>query len=317
MDKHCEQGRSPATSARQRVLPEPAGADMIKINVLHCKHWSIDDDRILVQGSPIMDATEVLIDARNQSQQTSDFAVPLAAAVGAEKPSRMLRAEAPEIPAYLWENYYWAYLNPRNVRLLDRELVVKVILWGQHRRLRSAAFAELEPGQDVLQPACVYGDFSPALAEHLGPQGSLEITDVAPIQVARCHRKLRNLPQATIRRADASRPDSRTYDAVCCYFLLHELPDDYKRGVVDALLERVGPGGKVVFVDYHKPHWAHPLKPITSLVFDTLEPFAKSLWRREIMDFAADAAPFKWRKKTYFGGLFQKVVAERKPAAAG
>ena len=264
-----------------------------------------------------MDATEIFIDAPNQSRQKSDLTVSLAAVAGAEMPSQLLHTEAPEIPAYLWETYYWAYLNPRNVRLLDRELVVKVILWGQHRRLRKAAFAELEPGQDVLQPACVYGDFSPALAEHLGPRGSLEITDVAPIQVDTCRRKLRNLPQATIRRADASRPDSRKYDAVCCYFLIHELPDDYKRGVIDSLLERVPPGGKVVFVDYHKPHWAHPLKLVTSFVFDTLEPFAKSLWRREIIDFASDPGRFNWRKKTYFGGLFQKVVAQREAADAG
>jgi len=67
-----------------------------------------------------------------------------------------------------------------------------------------------------------------------------------------------------------------------------------------------------VFVDYHRPHWAHPLKLITSIVFDTLEPFAKGLWRNEIRDFASDAGNFAWRKKTIFGGLFQKVVAERR-----
>ena len=38
---------------------------------------------------------------------------------------------APEIPAYLQETYYWCYLNPRNVKLLDREFVVRTILWQQ------------------------------------------------------------------------------------------------------------------------------------------------------------------------------------------
>ena len=50
------------------------------------------------------------------------------------------QAEAPEIPSYLRDVYYWAYLNPRNVKLLDREIVVSVILRGQPpfaaRRLR-------------------------------------------------------------------------------------------------------------------------------------------------------------------------------------
>lgn len=227
--------------------------------------------------------------------------------------SRQRRSNGLAIPDYLLKHYYWAYLNPRNVRLLDREIIVKIILWGQHHRLRESAFAELQAGQRVLQPACVYGDFSPALAAHLGPNASLEITDIAPIQLAACRRKLRYLPQAKVRRADASLTNNTTYDAACCYFLLHELPDDYKRKVVDSLLECVRPGGKVVFVDYHKPHWAHPLKPVTSLIFDRLEPFAKGLWRHEIADFAADPGRFSWRKAVFFGGLFQKVVALREP----
>ena len=97
---------------------------------------------------------------------------------------------------------------------------------------------------------------------------------------------------------------------VCCFFLLHELPDDYKRKVVDGLLNSVTPGGKVVFVDYNKPHSLHPLKPVTEFVFDWLEPFAKSLWRNEIASFATAPERFSWRREVYFGGLFQKVVAD-------
>ena len=237
------------------------------------------------------------------------------AIAGFETPLRRLRTRAPEVPSYLRDTYYWAYLNPRHVRLLDREIVVSVILWGQHQRLRREAFAELVPGQRVLQPACVYGDFSPVLARYLGPRGRLEVVDIAPIQVATCQRKLRNFPQATVRHADAAQPGGNAYDAVCCYFLMHELPNDYKRAVTDALLESVAAGGNVIFVDYHKPHWAHPLKGITSIVFDTLEPFAKGLWRNEIADFASNAKRYGWHKETFFGGLFQKVVARREIVA--
>jgi len=248
----------------------------------------------------------------DETSPPSDFVPRLATLVDLGTPFRRSSPEAPKIPAYLRDVYYWAYLNPRNVRLLDHESVVSVILWGQHRRLQGAAFTELRPGQRVLQPASVYGDFSLNLARHLGPEGLLEVTDIAPIQVASSRRKLRGLPQAATRRADARCPGGGPYDAVCCYFLLHELPEDYKRQVVDGLLDSVAPGGKVVFVDYHKPHWVHPLKFITSLVFDTLEPFAKGLWRHQIADFASHAGDFSWRQETYFGGLFQKVVAERR-----
>ena len=258
-----------------------------------------------------MDSNVDLSDAAGGLYEDPYVAFPPSDLNGTAAPSTLNEAPAAQLPAYLQEIYSWAYLNPRNVRLLDRELVVSVILWGNHQRLRRAACAELEQGQKVLQPACVYGDFSPALARHLGPEGRLEVIDVAPIQIEGCRRKLSGFPQAIVRQADAAQRRSETYDAVCCYFLLHELPLDYKRNVVDALLDSVVPGGKVVFVDYHKPHWAHPLKPITSLVFDTLEPFAKDLWRNEITDFAGAADRFLWRKETYFGGLFQKVVGHK------
>ncbi|MBI4184843.1 MAG: class I SAM-dependent methyltransferase [Proteobacteria bacterium] len=223
------------------------------------------------------------------------------------------RPRGPAIPDYLRETYAWAYLDPRNVRLLDHDLVVATILWGNHRRLQRLAFEEFRPGERVLQAAAVYGDFSRRLALHLGPEGLLEVIDVAPIQAATARRKLRGLPQARVRRADARRPGDGVYDGVCCYFLLHEIPDPCKREVVNALLARVRPGGVAVFVDYHRPVALHPLKAVTGLVFDTLEPFAKSLWELEIADLVERPGGFAWRKRTIFGGLFQKVSARRAP----
>ena len=222
------------------------------------------------------------------------------------------RNDTPVIPEYLYKTYYWAYLNPRNVKLLDRDWVVRTILWQQHNRLTQAATAEIEPGQDVMQTACVYGDFSTVLAEHVGASGSLDIFDVAEVQVRHCRRKLAAYPFATVKHQDILHVRDESYDVVCCYFLMHEMPDDYRHGVARALLDTVRPGGKLVFVDYHKPHWAHPLKLITSIVFDTLEPYAKGLWQNQLADFTANDQRFTWRKETYFGGLFQKVVATRK-----
>jgi ubiquinone/menaquinone biosynthesis C-methylase UbiE len=162
-----------------------------------------------------------------------------------------------------------------------------------------------------MQSACVYGNFSAALAGHIGAEGKLDIIDVAEVQVRNCRRKLAGYKHATVSHQDALYVRGETFDVVCCYFLMHELPDDYKRSVAKALLDSVRPGGKLVFVDYHKPHWAHPLKLITSLVFDTLEPYAKGLWREEIASIAGNDPRFTWRKETYFGRLFQKVVATR------
>jgi SAM-dependent methyltransferase len=234
----------------------------------------------------------------------------------AEPAMSIAEAIAPRMPAYLEEVYWWAYLRPASLAVFDHSIVVSAILWGNANHLKRAAFAEIRPGQKVLQPACVYGRFSLDLATLVSPQGRLDITDIAPIQVANCDRKLRKFPHARVRVADAAAPGGGPYDVVCCFFLLHELPDDHKCNVVDGLLDSLAPGGKAVFVDYHLPSPFHPLKGPTSVVFDCLEPFAKTLWRREVSSFATMAERFAWRKETYFGGLFQKVVAERTTSAA-
>ena len=242
---------------------------------------------------------------------TPSLAIPINGAFGLE--GHGAETTRPEIPAYLHDTYHWAYIHPRNVRLLDREIVVRTILWQQHNRLQRLAFAEIEPGQSVLQPASVYGSFVPNLAAHVGRRGRFDVVDVAQVQVDSARRKLRGHPHAKAHHANILHFHARPYHVVVCYFLLHEVPDDVKCQVVNHLLEKVGPGGKVVFVDYHKPRWWHPLKLITSIVFDTLEPYAKGLWRRQIHEYALHSDRFEWRKETLFGQLFQKVVATRKP----
>jgi len=225
--------------------------------------------------------------------------------------SEPIIAAEPEIPAYLQDHYYWAYISPRNVPLLDREIVVRTILWQQHNKLQRLAFSEIKPGQNVMQPASVYGSFGPNLAKHVGPDGHVDIIDVAKIQVNSTTRKLEPYPWAHAHHANCLQWQKSPYDVIVCYCLLHEVPEEVKHQVVDHLLNKVEIGSKVVFVDYAKPKWWHPLKLITSIVFDTLEPFAKGLWRNEIRDYAADADRFNWRRETIFGELFQKVVATR------
>lgn len=224
----------------------------------------------------------------------------------------MKESDNPLIPDYMIETYSWAYINPVCVALLDRNLVVSLILWGNRRKLTGCSLMEFGVGWKVLQAAHVYGNFTHELARTVGPNGHLDVIDVVPIQVERCRRKLAGLAQARVRLADAAAPVGETYDAVSGYFLLHEVPDDYKHSIVNALLAGVAPGGKAVFVDYHKPDPRHPLKGLMNFIFRTLEPYAAGLLENEIAHFARDADAFVWRKQIYFGGLYQKVVAERR-----
>ncbi len=219
---------------------------------------------------------------------------------------------SPHLPHYLTSTYTWAYLNRHTLPWLDRSLVVSAILWGNAGRLMRAAVAEFQPGQRVLQAACVYGGFSAMLAERVGAGGALEVVDVAPIQIANVRRKLARHPQAQARVADLALPIEQHHDGVCCFFLLHEVPHEQRARIVDNLLAAVAPGGVAVFVDYHRPHRLHPLAPVMRQVFRHLEPFAESLLDAPIASLSPRAAAFEWSHRTVFGGLYQHVVARRK-----
>ena len=216
------------------------------------------------------------------------------------------------IPDYLAQTYAWAYLRPRAVRLLDREVVVNAILWGNYRRLVHAACTQFRRGEHVLQAASVYGSQPSRLADHLGPAGHLTVIDVSGLQVERLRAKLASRTNATVRLADATAPGRESYDGVCCFFLLHEMPDAYKRRTVDALLARLKPGGRAVFVDYAGPRWFHPLRGLMWLVNLWLEPYAASLWRNPISSFSDQAGHFDWNERRLFLGLYQVVVARRR-----
>jgi|SRR5271166_6132789 len=218
------------------------------------------------------------------------------------------------LPAYLRDVYSWAYLTPWLAVYLDRQIVVQTILWGNAQRLIDDVLAEMEPGDRVFQPAAVYGDFSRQVADKIGRQGRLDVRDVAPLQIDLLRRKLADLAHAHVSYGDAAdpNPDEERADVVACFFLLHEVPDEVKAQITRAMLELVAPGGKCVFVDYHRPLRFHPLKPLMQKIFQWLEPFATSMWLSEISDWAGPlAGKFRWRKRTRFGGMYQVVVAQR------
>jgi SAM-dependent methyltransferase len=241
---------------------------------------------------------------RPLSHAKSTIAAPDAAAVE--------QNAAVALPDYLVDTYSWAYLRPRSLHLLDRHVVVNSILWGNYRRLVKAACHEFAPGDRVLQAASVYGNLSSRLAEKVGDRGFLDVIDIAPLQVAHCQRKLAGRGNARVRVADATVADERGYDGVCCFFLLHEVPDLQKRRIVNSLLASVRAGGKVVFVDYHRPVRWHPLRPVMALIFRTLEPYAAGLISGSIMGLAESPQDFAWRKETRFGDLYQLVVATKR-----
>ncbi|MBP4049084.1 rhodoquinone biosynthesis methyltransferase RquA [Chromobacterium violaceum] len=218
-----------------------------------------------------------------------------------------------DVPAYMTEVYDWAYVNPRKARLLDHKLVVRTLLFGNDQRLMRAYLDEIRDGDRVWQVAHVYGDLVQRAAARVGESGSFTLTDVTPIQVELAEGKLAGTPQAAVVRADAARFQAeRQPDLACSFFLLHEVPEDMKSAIVDNMLAQVAPGGRAMFVDYHRPRPWQPIGWLLKWVNRVLEPFAEALWNKEISAYARDAARFDWGKRTVFGGVYQIVTARRR-----
>jgi ubiquinone/menaquinone biosynthesis C-methylase UbiE len=217
------------------------------------------------------------------------------------------------IPQYLEETYWWAYLHPRAVNFFERQWLVNLILWGNFSRLRDAALNEIGPefqGRN-LQVACVYGDFSRQAATRLTKESRLDIVDVAPVQLEDVKKKVTSFANVFLHHGDSSSLSFHddSFDNVIVFFLLHEQPEEVRQRTVQEALRVVRPGGKVVFVDYHKPRRTNPFRYIMIPVLHFLEPFALDLWKRDISDWLPGKNhPQSIRKETFFGSLYQKVV---------
>jgi ubiquinone/menaquinone biosynthesis C-methylase UbiE len=222
------------------------------------------------------------------------------------------------IPAYLHETYWWAYVHPKAVRLFERQWLVNLILWGNFAKLRDAALDELGesiPGS-TLQVACVYGDFTPRLAQRLADGATLDVVDVLPIQLANLRRKLAPASRVNLVNRDAADLGfgDGSYDRVVLFFLLHEMPLEIRKRTLAEAWRVLKSDGELVIVDYHRPSAWHPLRSVMKWILRNFEPFALDLWSHEVSEWLPGPAAI--RKETFYGELYQKLVIQR-PAAAG
>lgn len=217
------------------------------------------------------------------------------------------------IPNYLEQTYWWAYLHPKGVKFFERQWIVNSILWGNFTPLRDAALDEI--GETItgrtLQVACVYGDFTPKVAERLAPDASLDVADVAPVQLENVNRKVKDFPNVHLHHQDSTALtfEDGAYDNTVVFFLLHEQPAEPRAKTIQEALRVTKPGGRVIFVDYHRPSLFNPFHYVMIPILSTLEPFALDMWKREITDWIPEGIqPSSVEKETFFGGLYQKVV---------
>lgn len=271
--------------------------------------------------------TPARTDARDRAECNRGGPVPVGDAVVAQarcadaRPFALLGALP--VPRYLEQLYWWAYVHPKAVQLFDREWLVSAILFGNYARLRDAALDEL--GETIsgrtLQVACVYGDLTRRLRERLVSGARLDVVDILPVQLRNLGKKLPPDKRIVLRQGDASELSSADaqYDRALLFFLLHEMPENVRRATLAEAVRVLKPGGKLVIVDYHRPLRLHPLRPLMHQVFRYLEPYALDLWAHEIEHFMPSGARAAFVKRTYFGGLYQRLVWTRQalPGANG
>ncbi len=222
----------------------------------------------------------------------------------------------PEVPLYLENLYWWAYVRPWAIRIFERRWLVDLILWGNYRRLCSDTLDTLGqtlPGK-TLQIACVYGNLTSELNERVqAGDGSLDVVDVLPVQLENLRHKLADDSVRLLVRdsSDLALPDA-SYDRVLLYFLLHEQPPAVRERTLAEAFRVLIPGGHMIITDFARPARWHPLRFLWLPVLSLLEPYAVDLWRQELTVWLSNLSPkLQLKKKLVFGGLYQIIAIEK------
>ena len=205
------------------------------------------------------------------------------------------------------------YNSEKLSALFDNTAFLSVFTLGACFRLEDALNDDIPMTANVLQFGATFGPQIEKTAYKISTFGKYVIVDNNPKQIKRCDQKYQYLfPQLSFIKADATRFKSEEkFDRVICYNLLHELPPLSKIRVVDNALNLIKTGGKVIFIDYHNPSKWNPFRYFIRMFNRLYQPFAEKLWERSIDMYATKKAGYSWRKTTYYGGMYQKVVVTK------
>ena len=219
----------------------------------------------------------------------------------------------PSIPNYLQVAYWWAYIDPRGVKIFERQWLVNLILWGNYRRLIDEIFKKhaLQRVDRTLQIACAYGNLTARFEKFLGPKNSLDVIDILPIQLDNLAQKLS--PDTSVQllcmNSTALLFPDKHFDQALLFFLLHEQPREVRAKTLAEAVRVIRSGGKLIIVDYARPYWFNPLRYIMVPILALLEPYARDLWKEEVHVLFADNTNITLELKlNLFGGMYQVLT---------
>ncbi len=206
--------------------------------------------------------------------------------------SKTFSAEG-SLPYYLNEHYRWAYVTPRAQRFWDQSLQINAVLFGNYSRLRDSVLEKVPHGSRVVQLGACYGDFTPKLYRKTQ---DLTVVDCVQSQLDIVKNKCD--AKTVLSDAKGSGLATGSADIVVMFFLLHELPPEWRQKVLSEAYRIAGANGKVIFAEFSRPHILNPFGYIERLIFKLFEPFAKS---------ALDWGFEQGAETQRFGGLYRIV----------
>jgi ubiquinone/menaquinone biosynthesis C-methylase UbiE len=197
-----------------------------------------------------------------------------------------------ELPRYLVKHYAWAYIWPFSVWFFDHQPIINAILFGNYRKImrNTMRMMETKSAGRTLQVAGVYGELTPSLARDID---DLYLIDAAPIQLEAARRKValigRTVHTARM-KAEALTYESKSFDTVLVFLLLHEMPTEERHVALREALRVLKPGGRLVMAEYgefRKRHFFHRFWPMRWILTHA-EPFLGSFWKEDLDAVIAD-----------------------------
>ena len=215
-----------------------------------------------------------------------------------------------KLPKYLTTIYPNIYFNSYLYNFLDNKVIQNILTLGYHNILTEELKKELSPQSNVLQLGITFGSQIDKTYSVIGQLGSYTILDILPNVIENCKEK--HIEQRIkFIEANAKNTFKEEYDTIICYMLLHELPPLTRSKILENIMKSLKPNGKAIFIDYNLPNYYNPLKYFIRAYNRLYQPFAETLWKTTIKDLTPNAETCSWSKQTYFGGIYQKIVATK------
>lgn len=216
------------------------------------------------------------------------------------------------VPEYLRSVYDGRYFHPLFTKLFDDNWTAAVGSFFWNGKLIKTVVNEIIEGNDVLQLGVAAGNLEREIVQKMNSKGQYHIEDISLQHIDAMKPRVSAWLNVALKERDFTIPNDLRYDVIVGYFILHELPDSRKKAALKRAFNALKPNGKMIFIDYATPKKFHPLKFPVKMFNRLYEPFAESLWHNEIQDFALKTDKLIWDKKTFFGGMYQCVIAQRR-----